>query len=104
MESIVEHVRPVVRPLFATASSNEGDSPEPASGAPANGTPFASVAEPSNKMFPLVLTLPETICAIAASTGFGGFPSSVKNCERLAAVVVPVLVHVLGAGLSIKPG
>src|SRR5580692_8335506 len=104
MEAIVEQVSPVVRPLFATAIPREGASPEPACGGPAIGTPFASALTPSNRMFPLVSTLPETICAMAASTGFGGLPSRVKNCERVATVAVPVLVQVLGAGLSIKPG
>src|SRR5580693_8819212 len=100
MESIVEQVSPVVRPLLATANPIDGASPEPASGAPATGPLFASTLAPSNRMFPLVSTLPGTICAIAASTGFGGLPSRVKNCERLAAVVVPGLTH----PLSTKPG
>jgi hypothetical protein len=44
--STVEHVSPVVLPLFATGMLTEGGKPVPAFGAPAIGTPFESAVAP----------------------------------------------------------
>src|SRR5947208_124754 len=80
MESTVEHVKPVVRPDFATAVPMilvPAGTPAPPFGAPGTGTPLASTAFPSSRMFPEGSTAPEATCAIAASTvadpEFAGF-------------------------------
>src|SRR6266849_5334926 len=75
VEKTVEQVRPVERPLFATAILMVAATPGPPFGAPGTGTPFASVAAPRYSMSPVVETAPETTCAMAASI-LGAVPVS----------------------------
>ena len=86
----VEHVRPVVRPDFATVRLTDAACPFPPLGAPGKGTPLASVLDPSRRILPLELTAPEATCAIAASTvAEEGFCRLKEPCVKLATVAVP---------------
>ena len=105
VDETLEHVRPVVRPDFATGTPTmlaPAGSPEPPLGAPGTGTPFASVVDPSKRMLPLESTLLGTTCAIAASTVGGEVFCRLNDPNvRLPTVVVPRDVQV---PLSINPG
>src|SRR5690348_8507940 len=111
MASTVEQVRPVLRPLFATAVEPgvmEATGRIVLAGAPSSGTPFVEPA-PSSMMLPLVSTVPETTLAMAASTGGAQLftqpagCSRVTNCDRFPTVVLPEpATH--GLGVSISPG
>src|SRR5216684_2094384 len=85
MAPTLEHVRPVVRPLFATVMATFAATPGPACGGPGSGT-FPVAVLPSEKIVPLVSTAPRLICAMAAST-FVPAVSSLTNCERWATTV-----------------
>src|SRR5262250_3936130 len=103
---MLEQVRPVDRPLFATGMLTAPATPDPACGAPATGTPFPSAVAPRYRIFPAGSTFPDTTCAIAASIFDADAVllsvSRLANCERLATVVVWFLLH--RAVASINPG
>lgn len=69
VDSTVEHVRPVLRPLLATAVTlgvSEDTGRTVLAGASSAGIPPGAVS-PSSRMVPAVSTAPETTLAIAAS-------------------------------------
>src|SRR5260370_35982308 len=82
MTPTVEHVRPVVRPLFATLRPTLAAIPVPVCGGPGLGT-FPAAVLPREMIVPLVSTAPGLICAIAASTFVPGV-SSLVNCDKWA--------------------
>src|SRR5437879_13076243 len=90
MERTVEQVRPVERPLLATARPTAAAAPEPACGGPSVGIPPLFVP-PNSRIVPSRSTVPATTCASAAST-FGGEPvSRLKYCESCDKTVVPTV-------------
>src|SRR5258708_27117875 len=82
MAPTVEHVRPVVRPLFATLRPVLAAIPVPACGGPGLGT-FPAAVLPSARIVPPVSTAPGLICSMAAST-FVPAVSSLVNCDKCA--------------------
>src|SRR5215472_3612824 len=102
---MVEQLRPVLRPLLATAvafGTREATGRTVLAGGPSSGTPLVEPA-PSSMMLPLESTVPETTCAMAASASGFGCCSRFVNCERWPTVTLPELAtHVLG--VSISPG
>src|SRR5215472_8648234 len=104
MPMIFEQVSAVVPPTLATCTPNAGviptqdagDGGQP--GAPLFGTPFVCV-EPRNRILPEESTWPLTTCASAASTLGNGPVSRLKNSERLATVLVPVVEQAEGASI-----
>ena len=101
---MASQVRPVDRPLFATASLSVAATPEPAAVRryPAECRLLRSPR--AGSIAPVGSTAPLTTCAIAASAVAVGLACRLTNCERFATVLVPVLAQVLGAGLSPSPG
>src|SRR5580700_2303046 len=98
MASTDEQVRLELRPLFATFSPILAELPLPAWGGPASGVLPVAVA-PRERIVPDVSTVPETICAMAASTLVPG-ASRFTYWVRLPTVVVPVAEQFA----SISPG
>src|ERR1051326_6234891 len=90
---MVEHVRPVVLPLFPTGSLSVG-MPRGLDGAAA--AKLAVPAGPRSRMLPLRSTCPGTISAIAASTLLGA-------CPQRAAFDVPHFPGSLATGFSVAP-
>src|SRR5437667_11722182 len=81
MAPTVEHVRPVVRPLFATLRPTFAAAPIPACGGPGSGTfPFAVL--PSKKIGPLVFTASGQRIALAVWAFVPGV-SSLGNWDKL---------------------
>src|SRR6202035_872433 len=93
MAPTVEHVRPVVRPLFATLRPTLAAAPIPACGGPGSGT-FPVTVLPSKKIVPFVSTAPGLISAMAAST-FAPGVSSLANWDKCATIEVPLGLQLL---------
>ena len=98
MAPTVEHLRPVVRPLFATLRPTFAAIPVPLCGGAGSGT-FPVAVLPSEKIVPFVSTAPGLISAMDASTFVPGV-SSLANWDKWATTEVLLGLQLL----STSPG